>query len=89
MNVRGFDYSHYDDSTMRNGGYDAGFDPTYDYTKDEQEVKYFIDENFSNASRDITQQGEIVTTPSGWDVRNIGGSVNDQYFFYYALRFLP
>ena len=85
-NVCGFEYGEYDDARYRNGGYDAGYDPTYDYTKDEQEVKWFIDENFAYASRDITQQGEVVTTPSGWDVRNIGGGVKDQYYYYYALE---
>jgi hypothetical protein len=84
-NVRGFSYPNYDDATMRNGGYDAGYDPTYDYTKDEQEVKYFIDENFSFPGYQ-TQQGEAVITSSSWDVRNIGGSNSEQYFFYYGLN---
>ena len=83
-NVYGYDYSHYDDEIMRCGGYDPGYDPTYDYTTDWQEVKYFIDENFLFNKRNI-QQGEELRAPSGWDARNLGGSLKDKYFYHQAL----
>ena len=83
-NVRGFEYGEYDDSKYRDGGYDAGYDPDYDYTKDEQEVKYFLDENFMFNKR-IYHQGEQISAPSSWDVRNIGGNLTSRYFFHQGL----
>ena len=83
-NVRGFEYGEYDDSKYRDGGYDAGYDPDYDYTKDEQEVKYFLDENFMFNKR-IYHQGEQIIAPSSWDVRNIGGNLTYRYFFHQGL----
>ena len=82
--VKGFDYGEYDDEKYSGGGYDAGYDPDYDYTKDEQEVKYFIDENFM-FNKSIYHQGEQIKAPSGWDVRNIGGNLTDKYFFHQGL----
>lgn len=83
-NVDGFAYGEYDDALYRDGGYDGGYDPEYDYTKDEQEVKYLIDENFVCAGT-TEQQGESVKAPSGWDARTLGGGLKNQYFYYQAL----
>lgn len=83
-NVYGFDYTHYDDATMRDGGYDSAYDPSYDYTTDWQETKYFIDENFA-FNKIVEHQGESYRAPSGWDVRNLGGSIANKYFYHQAL----